>query len=101
MLQANAEVAKKLAARQKKYDVQFRVVFDAIRADGAARQAWEAHPVSIGGRVKTHVASRRRSACGASERTGVNAGTRTRSWCSTVRCAGRCGLARDGIWVMG
>jgi hypothetical protein len=31
MLQANAELAKKLAALEKKYDVQFRVVFDAIR----------------------------------------------------------------------
>jgi len=65
MLQANAELAKKLAALEKKYDVRLRVVFDAIRADGTARQAWEAHRVSIGGRVKTHVTSRRRSACGA------------------------------------
>ena len=31
MLQANAELAKKLAALEKRYDVQFRVVFDAIR----------------------------------------------------------------------
>lgn len=31
MLQANAELAKKLAALEKKYDAQFRVVFDAIR----------------------------------------------------------------------
>jgi len=31
MLQANAELAKKLDALEKKYDSQFRVVFDAIR----------------------------------------------------------------------
>ena len=31
MLQTNAELAKKLAALEKKYDTQFRVVFDAIR----------------------------------------------------------------------
>lgn len=31
MLQANTELAKKLLALEKKYDVQFRVVFDAIR----------------------------------------------------------------------
>jgi phage regulator Rha-like protein len=31
MLQQNAELAKKLAALEKKYDAQFRVVFDAIR----------------------------------------------------------------------
>jgi hypothetical protein len=31
MLQANAELAKKLAALEKRYDAQFRVVFDAIR----------------------------------------------------------------------
>lgn len=31
MLQANTELAKKLAALEKKYDAQLRVVFDAIR----------------------------------------------------------------------
>ena len=31
MLGANAELAKKLDALEKKYDAQFRVVFDAIR----------------------------------------------------------------------
>ncbi len=31
MLQANADLAKKLAALEKKYDAQFRAVFDAIR----------------------------------------------------------------------
>jgi hypothetical protein len=31
MHQANAELAKKLAALEWRYDVQFRVVFDAIR----------------------------------------------------------------------
>ena len=31
MLQTNAELARKLAALEQKYDVQFRVVFDAIR----------------------------------------------------------------------
>ena len=31
MLQANTELAKKLALLEKKYDAQFRVVFDAIR----------------------------------------------------------------------
>jgi uncharacterized protein YjcR len=31
ILQANAQMAKKLAALEKKYDAQFRVVFDAIR----------------------------------------------------------------------
>ena len=31
MLQQNAELARKLAALEKKYDAQFRVVFDAIR----------------------------------------------------------------------
>jgi len=31
MLQANAELAAKLAALEKKYDAQFKVVFDAIR----------------------------------------------------------------------
>ena len=31
MLQANTELARKLDALEKKYDAQFRVVFDAIR----------------------------------------------------------------------
>jgi hypothetical protein len=31
LLQGNAELARKLAALEKKYDAQFRVVFDAIR----------------------------------------------------------------------
>jgi hypothetical protein len=31
MLSSNAELSRKLAALEKKYDVQFRVVFDAIR----------------------------------------------------------------------
>jgi len=31
MLSANAQLAKKLAALEKRYDAQFRVVFDAIR----------------------------------------------------------------------
>ena len=31
MLQANTELAKKLATLEKKYDSQFRIVFDAIR----------------------------------------------------------------------
>ncbi len=31
MLQQNAELARRLAALEKKYDAQFRVVFDAIR----------------------------------------------------------------------
>ena len=31
MLQANAGLARKLAALETKYDAQFRVVFDAIR----------------------------------------------------------------------
>lgn len=31
MLQTNADLARKLAALEKKYDAQFRVVFDAIR----------------------------------------------------------------------
>ncbi len=31
MLQANTELAKKLATLEKKYDAKFRVVFDAIR----------------------------------------------------------------------
>jgi hypothetical protein len=31
MLQENAELARKLAALEKKYDGQFRMVFDAIR----------------------------------------------------------------------
>jgi len=31
MLQANADLARKLAALEKKYDAQFKVVFDAIR----------------------------------------------------------------------
>ncbi len=31
MLQSNADLAKKLEALEKKYDAQFRVVFDAIR----------------------------------------------------------------------
>jgi hypothetical protein len=31
MLQQNAELASKLAALEKKYNAQFRVVFDAIR----------------------------------------------------------------------
>jgi ORF6N domain len=32
MLASNAELARKLAALEKKYDAQFKVVFDAIRA---------------------------------------------------------------------
>ena len=32
MLAAHAELAVKLAALEKKYDAQFKVVFDAIRA---------------------------------------------------------------------
>ena len=31
MLASNVELARKLAALEKKYDAQFRVVFDAIR----------------------------------------------------------------------
>ena len=31
MLQQNADLARKLAALEKKYDAQFKVVFDAIR----------------------------------------------------------------------
>ena len=31
MLAAHADLARKLAALEKKYDAQFRVVFDAIR----------------------------------------------------------------------
>ena len=31
MLQANTALARKLAALEKKYDAQFRVVFDATR----------------------------------------------------------------------
>jgi hypothetical protein len=31
MLVGNADLARKLAALEKKYDAQFRVVFDAIR----------------------------------------------------------------------
>ena len=31
MLASNAEVARKLDAMEKKYDTQFKVVFDAIR----------------------------------------------------------------------
>jgi len=31
MLQTNAELSRKLLALEKKYDAQFRVVFDAIR----------------------------------------------------------------------
>jgi hypothetical protein len=37
MLLANAELAKKLAAHEKKCDVQFRAVFDAIRELGAPK----------------------------------------------------------------
>lgn len=36
MLQQNADLARKLAALEKKYDAQFRVVFDAIRGLMAA-----------------------------------------------------------------
>jgi len=32
MLQSNAELARKLAALEKKYDTRFKIVFDAIRA---------------------------------------------------------------------
>jgi len=32
MLQADADLARKLDALEKKYDARFRVVFDAIRA---------------------------------------------------------------------
>lgn len=31
MLQSNADLARKLAALEKKYDTQFKIVFDAIR----------------------------------------------------------------------
>ena len=31
MLQTNADLARRLAALEKRYDAQFRVVFDAIR----------------------------------------------------------------------
>ena len=31
MLASNAELARKLAALERKYDAQFKVVFDAIR----------------------------------------------------------------------
>jgi len=34
MLRANADLASQLAAMEKKYDAQFRVVFDAIRGLG-------------------------------------------------------------------
>ena len=31
MLQSNAQLARRLAALERKYDAQFRIVFDAIR----------------------------------------------------------------------
>lgn len=38
MLQTNADVARKLAALEAKYDAQFKVVFDAIRELMAPRE---------------------------------------------------------------
>ena len=47
MLASHAELARKLDALEKKYDAQFRVVFDAIRQpNGSARAQAPAHRLS-------------------------------------------------------
>lgn len=47
MLQANTELAKKLAVLQKKYDAQFRIVFDAIQSAHARQTAARSHMVAL------------------------------------------------------
>jgi len=47
MLQANADLARKLEALEKRYDAQFRVVFDAIR-ELMAPQAKVRRPIGFG-----------------------------------------------------
>jgi len=46
MLAANADLARKLAALEKKYDAQFKVVFDAIR-ELMAPPAGKKHPIGF------------------------------------------------------
>jgi len=46
MLAANADLASKLAALEKKYDAQFKVVFDAIR-ELMAPPAGKKHPIGF------------------------------------------------------
>ena len=48
MLQANADLARKLEELEKRYDAQFRVVFDAIR-ELMAPPAKEKRPIGFGG----------------------------------------------------
>ena len=48
MLASNAELARKLAALEKKYDAQFRVVFDAIRELMTPPQPKKKRPIGFG-----------------------------------------------------
>jgi hypothetical protein len=48
MLSSNAELARKLAALEKKYDAQFKVVFDAIRELMAPPAREKKHSIGFG-----------------------------------------------------
>jgi len=48
MLASNAELARKLAALEKKYDAQFRVVFDAIKELMTPPQPKKKRPIGFG-----------------------------------------------------
>ena len=47
MLASNAELARKLAALEKKYDAQFKVVFDAIRELMAPPESGKKRPIGF------------------------------------------------------
>jgi hypothetical protein len=47
MLASHAELARKLAALEKKYDAQFKVVFDAIRELMTPPQSKKAKPIGF------------------------------------------------------
>ena len=47
MLASNTDLARKLAVLEKKYDAQFRVVFDAIRELMVPPQTQEKRPIGF------------------------------------------------------
>ena len=48
MLASNAELARKLAALERKYDAQFKVVFDAIRELMTEPEPKKKRPIGFG-----------------------------------------------------
>jgi hypothetical protein len=53
MLQANADLARKLSALEKKYDTQFGVVFNAIRQLMAPPKTKGREPIGFDARERT------------------------------------------------